>query len=298
MGARMIFEELRSLVGNEGGFVHKKLLGLAGTAIGFVPGGGLVKTGLGLASRAFSRTRTPRPTVPRTETARVTVLSEQNKQLARQIKFSSEDSFGGGGTSLAAVGPLAGVAPGTKAQRIYDQCFAKALRTSGSVAGAVALCLAEAAALKLGIGGRNGSGATPCDPPLVRDARGLCLFPGSPAGAEAFGGESILGQYGAGMVAGSQIVDRAVCLKGMQLGNDGVCYNKSQISNKQRMWPAGRKPLLTGGDMRAISTAARAGRRLELATKRLQKMGMMKKPTTRGRTLRGHVARLEHASQH
>jgi len=94
-------------------------------------------------------------------------------------------------------------------------------------------------------------------------------------------GEAVMGRYGAGLVPGSQIVDRAVCLKGMRLGDDGLCYNNSQVSNKQRMWPAGRKPLLSGGDMRAISVAARAGRRLEGATKRLQRMGMMKKPTSR-----------------
>lgn len=91
-------------------------------------------------------------------------------------------------------------------------------------------------------------------------------------------GEPVLGQYGAGIVPGSMVIDRAVCGKGMQLGNDGVCYNKSQITNKQRMWPAGRRPLLTGGDMRAISIASRAGTRLEGATKRLQKIGLMKKP--------------------
>jgi len=96
-------------------------------------------------------------------------------------------------------------------------------------------------------------------------------------------GDAVMGRYGAGLAPGSMMIDRAVCLRGMQLGDDGICYNKSQISNKQRMWPAGRKPLLTGGDMRAISTAARAGRRLEGATKRLQRMGMMKKPTSRRR---------------
>ena len=91
------------------------------------------------------------------------------------------------------------------------------------------------------------------------------------------------------------MIDRAVCPRGTQLGNDGLCYNKSQISNKQRMWPAGRKPLLTGGDMRAISTAARAGRRLDLTTKRLQKLGMMKKPSPRRqRTLVGHTEKLVH----
>lgn len=100
-------------------------------------------------------------------------------------------------------------------------------------------------------------------------------------------GEAVMGQYGAALTPGSRIIDRAVCLRGMQLGNDGLCYNKGQIRNNQRMWPAGRKPLLTGGDMRAIQIAARAGRRLEGATKRLQRMGMMKKPTSRRALPRG-----------
>jgi len=130
----------------------------------------------------------------------------------------------------------------------------------------------------------------PCrDPALVRASDGHCVAPGSPHHRQHFGGveggfvqpvgDAVMGRYGAGLTPGSMIIDRAVCLKGMQLGDDGLCYNKSQISNKQRMWPAGRKPLLSGGDMRAISIAARAGRRLEGATKRLQRLGMMKKPT-------------------
>lgn len=110
-------------------------------------------------------------------------------------------------------------------------------------------------------------------------------------------GEAVMGMYGAGLTPGSRVIDRAVCLKGMQLGDDGVCYNKSQITNKQRMWPAGRRPLLSGGDMRAISIAARAGRRLEGATKRLQRLGMMKKPSSRRgptqhqRLLEAHVTK-------
>jgi len=96
-----------------------------------------------------------------------------------------------------------------------------------------------------------------------------------------------MGRYGAALEPGSKIIDRAICLRGMQLGDDGLCYNKSQITNKQRMWPAGRKPLLTGGDMRAISIAARSAKRLEGATKRLQRMGMMKKPASR-RALPAH----------
>jgi len=129
------------------------------------------------------------------------------------------------------------------------------------------------------------------DPRLVMADDGHCVAPGSGHFREHFGGtsgvgavpvgEAVMGRYGAALRPGSMVIDRAVCLKGMQLGNDGLCYNKSQISNKQRQWPAGRKPLLSGGDMRAISIAARAGRRLEGATKRLQRLGMMKKPAPR-----------------
>jgi len=139
----------------------------------------------------------------------------------------------------------------------------------------------------------------PClDPALVRASDGHCVAPGSPHHRRHFGGmeggftepvgEAVMGRYGAALAPGSMIIDRAVCLRGMQLADDGLCYNKSQISNKQRMWPAGRKPLLTGGDMRAISIAARAGRRLEGATKRLQRLGMMKKPTSPRRLLPAH----------
>jgi len=113
--------------------------------------------------------------------------------------------------------------------------------------------------------------------------KGQCVFaigiPGTDDPVErALVGDAVMGQYGAGLEPGSRIVDRAICLRGMVLGNDGICYNKSQVRNADRMWPRGRRPLLTGGDMRAISTAARAGRRLEGATKRLQKIGLMKKP--------------------
>ena len=135
----------------------------------------------------------------------------------------------------------------------------------------------------------------PCDFPKVRDREGRCRTPTSGEfGGEQFGvGEAVMGRYGAALQPGSMIIDRAVCLQGMQLGDDGLCYNKANITNKQRMWPAGRKPLLSGGDMRAIGIAARAGRRLEGATKRLQRLGMMKKPTTTRRALPAH----QHAKQ-
>lgn len=89
-------------------------------------------------------------------------------------------------------------------------------------------------------------------------------------------GEAMMGRYGAALVPGILQIDRAVCLRGMQLGNDGLCYNKSQISNKQRLWPRGRRPLLTGGEMRAIGVASRAGTKLDRTTSRLRALGMMK----------------------
>jgi len=128
-----------------------------------------------------------------------------------------------------------------------------------------------------------------CIPPLFDNGRGGCeldLVPGpggGGTGAMRDVGEATMGRYGSALVPGNHVVNRAVCLRGMLLGNDGLCYNKGQISNKERAWPRGRRPLLTGGDMRAISTAARAGRRLEGATKRLQKIGLMKKPSSRRR---------------
>ena len=120
--------------------------------------------------------------------------------------------------------------------------------------------------------------AGPCDFPMVRDSAGRCRTPTSGEfGGEQFGvGDAVMGRYGAALQPGSQIIDRAVCLAGMQLGDDGLCYNKGAITNKQRMWPRGRRPLLTGGDMRAIGIAARAGSKMDRTTKRLRALGMMK----------------------
>jgi len=125
----------------------------------------------------------------------------------------------------------------------------------------------------------------PCPLPLMvwDEVKGKCVFGlgDQPGPDDTPIGDTVMGQYGAGEVPGNHVINRAVCRRGMVLGSDGVCYNRSQISNKERAWPRGRRPLLTGGDMRAISTAARAGKRLEGATKRLQKIGLMKKPASR-----------------
>jgi len=137
-----------------------------------------------------------------------------------------------------------------------------------------------------GIGGGDDNGRNgrtgPCeDPRLRRDARGNCIFPGSPRGADVFRGEAINGRFGAGTVAGSRIVDVAVCPSGAVLGKDGICYD--HLPNRDRLYPRGRRPLLTGGDMGAISRASRAGKKLDRTNARLRGLGFMKPAAVRKR---------------
>jgi len=126
-----------------------------------------------------------------------------------------------------------------------------------------------------------------CIPPTRWDPRtnSCALFLGSQTGRDdtpipmtGSNGEAVMGRYGAAYVPGSRVVDRAICLPGDVVGNDGLCYPKKSLKNSERAWPAGRKPLLTGGEMRAISIASRAAGRLTRTAVRLQDMGLIKKP--------------------
>lgn len=250
----------------------------------------------------------PRPRrtslIPPRPTERAAIMEIGNGRPNDERGFIHKKLLGGISKVAGIAGSL-GIPGATTVSRITGAVFrpsARALVPRSETARPSAFSDAEKNAgreAKFGIVPFGGGGG-PCDFPMVRDSAGRCRTPTSGAlGGEQFGvGEAVMGQYGAALEPGSMIVDRAVCLRGMQLGNDGLCYNKSQITNKQRMWPAGRKPLLSGGDMRAISTAARAGRRLEGATKRLQRMGMMKKPAVRrggggshARLLEAHVTK-------
>ena len=114
----------------------------------------------------------------------------------------------------------------------------------------------------------------PCQPPLIRSPMGNCISPKSPRGAELFAAQVIAGQYGAGFIAGSKLVDVAQCPRGTVLGKDMICY--ANLANKNRLYPRGRRPLLTGGDMRAISRARTAGNRLANAKSDLIAIGMLK----------------------
>jgi len=221
--------------GDRRGFVHKRLLRVAGGIVSNLP---VVGTPFRVARQAVSLIaggRGPaRAVQPRSQVARSSLSSAMGKETGRQLKFN-----GGGRTT------------------ILDR--AKAF---------------------VGFNGEED-----CVPPFRRDpGTGKCkLFVGERAGPNGGApvGDAVMGRYGAALQPGIMTIDRAVCLPGMQLGDDGLCYNKSQISNKQRMWPRGRKPLLTGGQMRAISIAAGAAKTVEKTTKRLQELGMLKKPMPR-----------------
>lgn len=228
--------------GDQRGFIHKKILGGISGLVGLtgLPGSGLVSRiagslaggGRGGVARGFRTGRT----VPRTETARVSVFSRAEKELGKKLKFPEVTGLGfGGGGGLNVEGDGGGCVLPFRFDPRTQQC-------------------------KIFLGRESGR-----DRP--RDSSGFITGPA---------GEAVMGRFGAGMVPQEMQISRAVCLRGMQLGVDGLCYNKGQITNKQRMWPRGRRPLLTGGDMRAIGIAARAGSKLERTTTRLRSLGLMK----------------------
>ena len=147
----------------------------------------------------------------------------------------------------------------------------------------------------------RGGGITPCPPGTVWDPQGqFCVSPKSPFGGEALAdqfGEAVMGRYGAALVPGQRQTSTAICPKGSVLGNDALCYNRRDLRNSDRMWPRGRRPLLTGGEMRAISIAAGAAGKLERAKARLEKLGLLKKPRRGGRKAlppSGHHAHVAH----
>ena len=101
-------------------------------------------------------------------------------------------------------------------------------------------------------------------------------------------GEAVMGRFGAGMKPAVFSQQRRACPRGSVLGapeadGSSLCYNKGDLSNKERAWPRGRRPLLTGGEMRAISTASSAAKKLQRKQKQLESLGLLKRPAARGR---------------
>ena len=142
----------------------------------------------------------------------------------------------------------------------------------------------------------------PCGPLMKPDPNtGQCVpfFFGDEPGFDdpsTGAGAAVRGRFGAAMEPVHEPTITRKCLRGMVLGIDGLCYNKRDIKNAERWWPRGRRPLLTGGEMRAISVAARAASKLETKTKQLRKMGMLKPLPKRGRIRSGPTDHHHHTS--
>jgi len=123
-----------------------------------------------------------------------------------------------------------------------------------------------------------------CIPPFREDpVTGRCKFfigtgSGPETGPGAFG-DATMGRFGAALEPTAETMVHLSCLPGMVLGRDGLCYNRRDISNKDRKWPKGRRPLGTPGELAALSKAASFGRRMETTVKRMQKIGVLKKPS-------------------
>jgi len=115
--------------------------------------------------------------------------------------------------------------------------------------------------------------------------------------ADPAAGVPVMGRFGAGFEPSVFMTDTRRCGRGAVLGVDGICYNKRDLRNNERFWPRGRRPLLTGGEMRAISTASSAAKKLQRKQKQLEALGLIKRPAARSRRAlpAGHRAQLTHA---
>ena len=69
------------------------------------------------------------------------------------------------------------------------------------------------------------------------------------------------------------------CLPGMVLSaRDGLCYERRAIRNSDRAHPRGRRPLGTPGELAALAKAASFGRRMKSTVRRMEKIGVLKRP--------------------
>lgn len=131
-----------------------------------------------------------------------------------------------------------------------------------------------------GGGGRNGAlkptGITVdsqgrCIPPFRRDQFGNCsVFAGKQKGPDdvSTGGtdmvvfsDAVTGAFGMPAIRPVNIPqNHLTCPKGMVLGEDDLCYPRQVLrrDSRFRKWKPGTRPVLTGGEVRAIATARRA----------------------------------------
>jgi len=130
----------------------------------------------------------------------------------------------------------------------------------------------------------GGGGGRSCPSGTVWSSKAqACVSPRSPFGERMLGdfGECVAGRYGPGMFPTTVQRSTSMCEAGMVLGKDGLCYVKAALSNKFRLYPRGRRPLLTGGDMRALSKARTAANRYKRTGKDFRDLGLLPAPRAR-----------------
>lgn len=108
----------------------------------------------------------------------------------------------------------------------------------------------------------------------VRGPNGQCINLGdlAPGGSPAMTpqqGTPVAGWYGVGLAPTQVTRTVRQCPPGFALGKDGVCYDG--LPRGKRAHDPGRRPLLTGGDMAAITKARQAAGRLLRTQKSLKK---------------------------
>jgi len=127
-----------------------------------------------------------------------------------------------------------------------------------------------------GAGGVSAPGySTGCPSGTVDQGDG-CVAISGPRDTSDFG-VPVMGLYGEGRVPRREDIMTLQCPPNYKLGKDEICYLK--ISNSNRKWPRGARPLGTPGEMAALAKAASFGRRYNSAGKRLKKIGQQFKGT-------------------
>jgi hypothetical protein len=157
-------------------------------------------------------------------------------------------------------------------------------RSSGIVPGLVGIGLDWLRNRANGSGGGT-SLVQQCPPGTLRLPGGAC---GNLPGGEVTGGGMILttgevvrGRYGAAEMPDARPITTKRCRKGLILGDDELCYRKADLRKDERKWVPGRKPLLTGGELNAIRTAARAANKMKSHQRNLQSLGLLPRPKSR-----------------
>lgn len=94
-------------------------------------------------------------------------------------------------------------------------------------------------------------------------------------------GNAVMGRYGPALVPAVIAQPVRKCPPGMILGKDGNCYD--QLANKERMWPKGARPVLTGGEVKTLRKAKSLTKKVQRAWAAAGKPGQAKprRTTTR-----------------